>query len=113
MAIGRRAWQLATGVLTALPLAYVAYFLVAVAALAADSSFIPPTSHLGLAHIGFSGLVIILVSGYVAHLFSNDLVPNEKRWLWAIVLFCGSIVAMPVYWYLYVWRDGRAGTHKH
>jgi cytosine/uracil/thiamine/allantoin permease len=95
---------LAMGVLTVLPLAYVAYFLLAVAALALDASLPPPTIHLGVAHICFSGLVVLLVPAYVIHLFRNNAVPTEKKPLWAVVLFCGSIVAMPVYWYLHMWR---------
>lgn len=29
----------------------------------------------------------------------------EMRAIWAVLLVIGNILAMPVYWYLYVWRD--------
>jgi hypothetical protein len=32
-------------------------------------------------------------------------VPNDKKALWAAVLFFGNMVALPVYWYLYIWRE--------
>ena len=28
-----------------------------------------------------------------------------KQALWAVVLLLGTVIAMPVYWYLYVWRE--------
>ena len=28
--------------------------------------------------------------------------------LWAIVLFLGNIFAMPVYWYLYIWKGSQS-----
>ena len=42
---------------------------------------------------------------YILNIFKNDLVDKEKKALWAVVIFFGSMFAMPVYWYLYIWRD--------
>jgi hypothetical protein len=37
--------------------------------------------------------------------FRNDRVNKDMKVLWAVVLFMGSFIAMPIYWYLYIWRD--------
>ena len=50
-------------------------------------------------------LVVALVAIYLVHLFKTDGVPQDKKALWAVVLLLGNMFAMPVYWYLYVWRD--------
>jgi type II secretory pathway component PulM len=36
--------------------------------------------------------------------FQSNRVSADKKALWAVVLFLGNIFAMPVYWYLYLWR---------
>src|SRR2546425_12275989 len=53
-------------------------------------------------------LVLALMAFYIVHLFRTDRVPADKKALWAVVLFLGNLLAMPVYWYLYMWpkRDG-------
>jgi multisubunit Na+/H+ antiporter MnhB subunit len=42
---------------------------------------------------------------YIINVFGNDRVEKDKKALWAVVLFLGSILAMVVYWYLYIWRQ--------
>ena len=42
---------------------------------------------------------------YIVNVFRNDKVNKDMKVLWAAVLFMGSIIAMPIYWYLYIWRD--------
>jgi hypothetical protein len=49
-----------------------------------------------------------LVASYVVYLFRTAHVPAEKRALWAVVLFLGNMLAMPFFWYLYVWRPLQA-----
>jgi hypothetical protein len=47
---------------------------------------------------------------YMINVFRNDRVDKDKKVLWAVVLFMGSIIAMPIYWYLYIWKDKPAGS---
>lgn len=47
----------------------------------------------------------ILVGIYIGHVFKNPAIAADKRALWAVVLFFGNVIAMPVYWFLYVWRE--------
>ena len=51
-----------------------------------------------------------LIAFYMVNVFRYDRVDKDKKVLWAVVLFMGSIMAMPVYWYLYIWRDGGASS---
>lgn len=48
-------------------------------------------------------LVVGLLIYYIRHLFKTKLVPNDMKALWAVVLFLGNMIAMPVFWYHYIW----------
>ncbi len=37
------------------------------------------------------------------YLFKTDVVPQDKKALWAVVLFLGNMISMPIFWYLYIW----------
>ena len=49
--------------------------------------------------------VMGLMVFYIVNVFRNDRVEKDKKVLWAVVLFLGNMLAMPVYWYLYIWRE--------
>ncbi len=55
-------------------------------------------------------LTMLLIMGltvfYMVNVFRNERVDKDKKVLWAVVLFMGNMIAMPIYWYLYIWRDG-------
>jgi hypothetical protein len=46
---------------------------------------------------------------YLIHLFKTARVLKDQKVLWAVVLFMGNMIAMPVYWYLYIWSDAPVG----
>ncbi|HEY3306823.1 MAG TPA: hypothetical protein VGJ93_00060 [Desulfuromonadaceae bacterium] len=48
--------------------------------------------------------MFVLIAIYIRHIFKTEAVPQEKKTLWAVVVFLGNIFAMPVYWYLYIWK---------
>jgi hypothetical protein len=56
-------------------------------------------------------LTMLLVMGltifYIVNVFRNDRVIKDKKTLWAVVLFLGNVMVMPVYWYLYIWPSGK------
>ena len=56
-------------------------------------------------HLGVLLLMFGLLAFYVVFLFKTPDVKAEMKALWAIVLFFGGPVAMPVFWYLYVWSS--------
>jgi hypothetical protein len=55
-------------------------------------------------HLGTILWSFLLTALYIVDLFKTDRVDQDKKALWAVVLFLGGMVALPVYWYLYVWR---------
>jgi hypothetical protein len=55
-------------------------------------------------------LIFALVGVFVFHLFRTDRVDSDKKALWAVVLFLGNMMALPIYWYLYLWRQQREDT---
>jgi len=48
--------------------------------------------------------ILALMVIYIVHLFKTDAVPQDKKALWAVVLLLGNMIAMPIYWYLYIWE---------
>ena len=48
--------------------------------------------------------IIALTVIYIRHIFKSSAVPAEKKTLWAVVIFLGNMVSMPIYWYLYIWK---------
>src|SRR5688500_5030766 len=57
------------------------------------------------AHFATILLTFGLIAFYIVYLFRTDRVPQDKKALWAVVLFFGAFLAMPVFFYLYVWPD--------
>lgn len=57
------------------------------------------------AHIGTMFIMMALLTFYIVHVFKNPALAGDKRTLWAVVLFFGNVIAMPAYWFLYVWRQ--------
>jgi hypothetical protein len=54
-------------------------------------------------HLGVMLLMFVLITFYIVFLFKTDRVRNDMKALWAVAIFMGSIVAMPIFWYLYIW----------
>ena len=42
---------------------------------------------------------------YIGHVLKSNRVPQCKKTLWGWVLFFGNIYVIPVYWYLYIWKE--------
>ena len=49
--------------------------------------------------------IFALLVIYIVHVFKTDRVSQDKKALWAVVLFLGNMIAMPIYWYLYIWKE--------
>ncbi len=49
-------------------------------------------------------VVLALLIFYVRDLFRNPGVREDRRVLWAVLLFCGGPISMPIYSYLYIWN---------
>jgi hypothetical protein len=107
-------------VLTLAPWAYFVYFLSrfipTFAAMSSSSPPAPPNQFfedfdlLFRLHLLVMLLIVALMAFYIFHLFRTDRVPSDKKALWAVVLFLGNLLAMPVYWYLYMWPRDAEGA---
>lgn len=42
---------------------------------------------------------------YIVHVFRTKAIRETMKILWTIVLIFGGPIAMPIYWYLYIWRE--------
>jgi hypothetical protein len=54
--------------------------------------------------------IFALLAFYIVHVFKTDRVSQDKKALWAVVLFLGNMIAMPIYWYLYIWKEPTPST---
>ncbi len=42
---------------------------------------------------------------YVLLAMKNQILSQDMRLVWALLIFVGNIIAMPIYWYLYIWKE--------
>lgn len=49
-------------------------------------------------------LVPFLLIFYLTHLITKTSLPRRQLTIWTFALFFASVVAMPIYWYLFLWR---------
>jgi len=49
--------------------------------------------------------IFVMIIIYIIHIFKTEKVPQDKKALWAVVIFLGNMIAMPIYWYLYIWKQ--------
>jgi hypothetical protein len=56
-------------------------------------------------HFAAIFLSFALLAFYLYYLFKTDRLEKDRKALWAVILFLGSFFAMPVFWYLYIWRE--------
>ena len=54
-------------------------------------------------HIATILLMFALMAFYILHVFKNGALKDDRRVLWAVVLFIGLPVSAPIYWWFYVW----------
>src|SRR3954470_3519267 len=61
-------------------------------------------SYIVIPHVGTMFLSIALATFYIVHVFKNAALKDERRALWAVVLFMGLPLSAPVYWWMFIWR---------
>jgi hypothetical protein len=108
-----RRWLLLAATLW--PVVYVLFFFVVVAIAAAagggdpDGELPVPFALLITLHLLTMLIIFALLAIYMVDVFRNPDLPEDRRVLWAVVIFLGSVFAMPVYWWLYK-RPPRTAT---
>lgn len=55
-------------------------------------------------------LILALTVFYIVDIFRNERVEKDKKALWAVVIFLGNVIAMPIYWYLYIWKAANVAS---
>jgi hypothetical protein len=95
------------GAATFWPLVYTGFFgAVVAAAVASGRLLVPQPVLLGL-QVATTILIVALLVAYLRDAYGNPRLTAARRRFWTVVLFVGSTVAMPVYWWLYVRPTGR------
>jgi Trk-type K+ transport system membrane component len=56
--------------------------------------------------IGSLGLMVY----FIFNIFKNERLEQNYKIMWTILLFFAGMLVMPVYWFLYIWRDAPAAA---
>ena len=48
--------------------------------------------------------VLAVVLFDIIYMYKTENVPREKRTLWLVVLILGTFIAVPFFWYFYMWK---------
>lgn len=97
--------KLFIGLLTLVPLVYIVFFFMNFMNFPNE---LVDFDVLFKLHLGAMLLIVALLIFYIANIFKNDRVHQDQKALWAIILFCGGTIAMPIYWYLYIWKEDKS-----
>lgn len=46
--------------------------------------------------------IVFLIIYYLKDVAKNKKVPNDKKFVWGLAIFCGNIIACPIYWNKYI-----------
>jgi hypothetical protein len=87
------------GVLTVWPLTFYSFWAGQLLTGAADSA----PSWLGSVAVFTILLTIALIVYYARHALRNEALTQTQRPAWAVALLVASPLAMPIYWYRFVW----------
>lgn len=63
---------------------------------------------IGILHILTAINEILLFFIYVYHIMNNARLTDGQRISWVLLIIAASIFAMPIYFYLYIWRRSQA-----
>ena len=86
---------------TVIPLAYMALLFISMLLLGA-LGLVVPYFVLSEFYVLFVLWSWGLIAFYLVYLFRTDVVPRDKRALWAVVLILANLLATPFFWYHYM-----------
>jgi hypothetical protein len=49
--------------------------------------------------------VLLLFLIFMIYLGRMKNIDNGKKWLWRGLMFFGNVIAIPIFWYLYIWKE--------
>ena len=110
--------KITLAVFTAWPFLYMIFFMCTISGMmmsgfsGGEHSSGPPAIMMIIFPLHFLTMLELfaLLVIYIVHLFNTHRVPQDKKALWAVVLFLGNMIAMPIYWYLYIWKEPKQST---
>ena len=107
-----KASKIALLVATFLPVLYMVLFVANIAFMsAAGPGQNPVFDNFGIfmaLHLCVMLLMFALMTFYIVFLFKTDRVRNDMKAVWAVAIFMGSFVAMPVFWFLHIWPSAES-----
>jgi hypothetical protein len=53
---------------------------------------------------------LALMVYFIFNIFKNERLEQNYKIMWTILLFFAGMLVMPVYWFLYIWRDAPAAA---
>ena len=95
------------GLFSIWPLFYIAFFIISSFTNIgqrvdqSNSALDPTIQILFFLTMAITYIIMIL---YIVFLFRTDRIKGDRRALWAVVIFFGNIIALPIFWYLYFFR---------
>src|SRR5215210_5308888 len=101
------------GIATAWPIIYIPLFILFMFSfvLMADRRASPDGAFPAMFLLIFPLHILTILGGlalsvfYIVNVFRNPRVEKDKQVLWVLMLFMVGLVALPIYWYLYIWRE--------
>jgi hypothetical protein len=101
-------WLLATFV----PIGYLLFFLYNIPALHTGARSEVVAQYDAVPAVFFSAILVcwLFVASFIVYLYKAPHIPADKRALWTAVLVFGNILAVPVFWLLYVWCPLKQGA---
>ena len=63
-------------------------------------------------HLCVMLLTFALLAFYIVFLFKTERVKPEQKVLWAVVLFFGGPIAMPIFWFVHVWPSTHESSNE-
>jgi hypothetical protein len=101
--------KIGIGVLTVWPIAYMGlFFLFFFLSFFARHAGPEPMGSFAILFVlhCFTMLVIMgLMVFYIMHIVKATFAKPEMRIIWVILVIMVGLVAMPIYWYMYIWRE--------
>jgi len=106
------------GIVTAWPILYIAFFMVFMfmsvfADLFGGRDFMfDAFDYIFAVHFLTMLMIFGLIAFYIVYIFKTDRVAADKKALWAVVIFMGNAIAMPIFYYLYIWKEPKLGAKE-
>ena len=95
------------GILSIWPIVYMVLFFVFIFVIFMHSNV--PIYVIFPLHILTGFLNLGLTVFYVVHAIKHIDPKNDMRVIWIVILIVASIIANPIYWYLYIWKEKGQG----